>query len=236
MMRLFALSMLLLITLGFAQNDVQTSQASQASPASADYQAGFARGLELGMEVASLKGAAPFNPEAAELFNQTVLEFNRTLDQVFGQGSSLSSLYRLQLYGLKANNATNLTDEQAAENALAENTTAENAINDNVTADNATADNVTAENVTVRKITPENHTAENLVIKQGRSLKNETINAMNKTRNAKEPAIIPKLKDNATIAVGDSITDDFGDVIKDWDGSSESPPESMGNMPGPETV
>jgi hypothetical protein len=93
---------------------------SQASPASADYQAGFARGLELGMEVASLQGAAPFNPEAAELFNQTVLEFNRALDQVFGQGSNLSSLYRLQLYGLKANNATNLTDEQAAENLLPE--------------------------------------------------------------------------------------------------------------------
>ncbi len=194
-MRLFALSILLLITLGSAQDDVQTSQMSQASPASADYQAGFARGLELGMEVASLQGAAPFNPEAAELFNQTVPEFNRALDQVFGQGSNLSNLYRLQLYGLKANNATNLTDEQAAENL----------------------------------------SAENLVIKQGQSLRNETTNAMNRTKNAKEPAI-PKLIDNATIAVGDNITDDFGDVVKDWDGSSESPPESMGNMPGPGTV
>jgi hypothetical protein len=209
MMRLFALSMLLLITLGSAQDD------RQASPASADYQAGFARGLELGMKVATMQGAAPFDPKAAELFNQTVPEFNLALDQVFGQGSNLSNLYRLQLYGLKANNVTNLTDEQAAENV--------------------TAENATANNATVRKITPENHAAENLIIKDGQTLKNETINPTNKTENAKEPAIL-SLIDNTTIAAGDSITDDFGDVMKNWDGGSEAIPESMLGMPGPETA
>lgn len=218
-MRLFALSMLLLITLGSAQDDVQ------ASPASADYQAGFARGLDLGMAVANLQGAAPFNPEAADLYNQTVPEFNLVLDKVFGHGSNLSSLYRLQLYGLGANSAINLTDEQAVENATA----------DNVTANNMNADNISADNVTVRKVTPENYTAKNLVIEQGQSLKNETINATNKVKNAKEPDI-PKLIDNTTIAIGDSITDDFSDAIKNWDGNQEAIPESMFGMPGPQTT
>jgi hypothetical protein len=224
MMRLFVLSMLLLIALGSAQDDAQDS------PASEDYQAGFARGLELGMEVASLQGAASFNPEAADLYNQTVLEFNLVLDKVFGKDSNLSNLYRLQLYGLKVNNVTNLTDEQAAENVTAENTTAENEINDNLTADNTTADNLA-----VRKITIENHTTENLVMEQGQSQKNETVNAMNRTKDAKEPAI-PKLIDNTTIAVGDIITDDFGDIITNWDAGSETAPESMLSMPGPQTT
>lgn len=207
-MRSFALIMLL-ITLGSAQDDAQTS------PASTDYQSGFARGLELGMEVASLLGAASFSPEAAELFNQTALEFNRALDQVFGHGSNLSNLYRLRLYCLKANNDTNVTEERTTENTTLENTTIENAINENRTA--------------------ENHTAKDLAMKQGQSPKNETINAVNETDNAKEP-FIPKLVDNATVAVEDIMVDDLDDALKNWDGSPETAPESMGVMPGPDTV
>jgi hypothetical protein len=224
MMRLFVLSILLLITLGSAQDD------AQASPASKDYQSGFARGLELGMEVAGLQGAASFNPEAADLYNQTVLEFNLVLDEVFGKGSNLSNLYRLQLYGLKANNTANLTDKQAIEDAFADNATDEN-----TTAGNTIIYNMTADNVTAMKMALENRTAENLTIEQGQLLKNETINAVNKTSGAKEPAI-PKLIDNTTIAIGDSITDDFGDIILNWDAGSETAPESMFNMPGPQPI
>jgi hypothetical protein len=229
MMRLFVLSILLLITLGSAQDD------AQASPASKDYQSGFARGLELGMEVAGLQGAASFNPEAADLYNQTVLEFNLVLDEVFGKDSNLSNLYRLQLYGLKANNTANLIDKQVVEDAFADNATNENTTAENMTAVNTITDNITADNVTAMKTALENSTAENLTIEQGQPLKNETINAINKTSGAEEPAI-PKLIDNATIAMGDSITDDFGDIIMNWDAGSETAPESMFIMPGPQPI
>ncbi len=245
MMRFFALSMLLLITMGSAQNDTQTS------PASEDYQSGFARGLELGMVVASLQGAASFSPEASELFNQTALKFNQVLDQVFGQGSNLSNLYRLQLYGLKSNNATNITEEQTAVNITAENTTAENMTAENMTAENTNikntttstaientiAENITAVKTTEENITAENHTAKDLIRKRGHSLKNETTYSINATDNTKELAI-PKFIDNIAIGSGGDITDDLSDIIKnkDWDGNLETVPESMSGMPGPETV
>ncbi len=241
MMRFFALSMLLLITLGSAQDD------TQSSPASADYQSGFARGLELGMEVASLQGAASFSPEAGELFNQTALKFNQVLDHVFGQGSNLSNLYRLQLYGLKSNNATNITEEQTAVNTTAVNTTAVNTTAVNTNIENTTtkdtdiedtiAENITAVKTTEENITAENLTAKDLIRKRGHSLKNETTYAMNATDNTKELAI-PKFIDNITIGSGGDITDDLSDIIKnkDWDGNLETVPESMSGMPGPETV
>jgi len=152
-MRFFALSMLLLITLGSAQDD------TQSSPAPADYQSGFARGLELGMEVASLQGAASFSPEASGLFNQTALKFNQVLDQVFGQGSNLSNLYRLQLYGLKSNNATNITEGQTAENMTAENATAINATVMNETVKNTNTENITTKNTAIDDTIAENITA-----------------------------------------------------------------------------
>ncbi len=234
MMRFFALSMLLLITMGSAQNDTQTS------PASEDYQSGFARGLELGMEVTSLQGAASFSPEASELFNQTALKFNQVLDQVFGQGSNLSNIYRLQLYGLKSNNATNITEEQTAVNMTAENTTAKNTNIKNTTntaIENTIAENITAVKTTKENITAENHTAKDLIRKPGHSIKNETTYAMNATDNTKELAI-PKFIGNITIGSGGDITDDLSDIIKnkDWDGNLETVPESMSGMPGPETV
>lgn len=67
---------------------------SQASQAPADYQAGFARGLELGMEIATLLSAAPFNSNALELFNQRAAEFNAEVDLVFGNGSDLCDYSR----------------------------------------------------------------------------------------------------------------------------------------------
>jgi hypothetical protein len=198
MMRLSALIMLLLISLGSAEDD---SQASQESPASADYQAGFARGLELGMEVVTLLNAAPYNPNASQFFNQRALEFNRELDLVFGQGSNLSKKYRLQPFGLAANNTTNMSQI-------------------NLTAVSQIADK---------------QTAENPIIEQRKSLKNESTNSKNETETANEAAI-PKFIGSGTIAAGDSIDEDLGDIIKDWNGNPEVPPESMAGMPGPETV
>lgn len=211
-MRLSALIMLLLIGLGSAEDN---SQASQESPASADYQAGFARGLELGMEVVTLLNAAPYNPNASQFFNQRVLEFNRELDLVFGQGSNLSKKYRLRPFGLEVNNTTNIIEEQTVKNTSVE---------------NITANNTAAVSQIVDK-----QTAENPIIEQRKSLKNESTNSKNETEKANETAI-PKLIGSGTIAAGDSIDEYLGDIIKDWNGNPEVPPESMAGMPGPETV
>jgi hypothetical protein len=234
MMRLSALIMLLLISLGSAEDD---SQASQESPASADYQAGFARGLELGMEVVTLLNAAPYNPNASQFFNQRALEFNRELDLVFGQGSNLSKKYRLQPFGLAANNTTNIIEEQTVKNTSAENIT----VNNTAAADgavNLTAVNLTAMsqiNLTAVSQIADKQTAENPIIEQRKSLKNESTNSKNETETANEAAI-PKFIGSGTIAAGDSIDEDLGDIIKDWNGNPEVPPESMAGMPGPETV
>lgn len=195
-MRLSALIMLLLISLGSAEDD---SQASQESPASADYQAGFARGLDLGMEVVTLLNAAPYNPNASQFFNQRALEFDRELDLVFGQGSNLSKKYRLQPFGLEASNTTNIIEEQIVKNT-------------------------SAENITVNSTAAADQVAVNL-----------TANSKNETEKVKETAI-PELIGSGTIVAGDSIDEDLGDIISDWIGNPEAPPESMAGMPGPETV
>lgn len=140
---LIAVCILLLLPLSSAQGDVQ------ATSASADYQDGMAKGLDLGSEVFRLQGAAPYNSEAASLFNQKIWEFNLVLDNTFGQGSNLSRLYRLQPYG---------SDEKTTTNMSANNVTSRDA-----TYSNVTSNNITAKNVNANSIIYNNETSNNLI-------------------------------------------------------------------------
>jgi hypothetical protein len=194
--------MLLLIGLGSA------GDGSQASPASADYQAGFARGLELGMEIATLLSAAPFNSNALELFNQRAAEFNGEVDLVFGNGSDLSKQYRLQPFGEHAND-----------------TVALNGTDINRTAINQTAINQTADN----------QASKNSAAVEGKFSGKYYIIFENETEKAGGSSI-PKLTGNATVEKEHSADEDLGDILKDWSGNAEVPPDFLTGMPGPESV
>lgn len=142
-MMLIAVCMLLLLPLSSAQGDVQTT------PASMDYQAGMAKGLDLGSEVFRLQGAAPYNSEAASLFNQKIREFNLALDDTFGLGSNLSRLYRLQPYGSYENTTTDMS--------------ANNVTSRNATYSNVTSNNITDKNVNANSIIYNNETSNDLI-------------------------------------------------------------------------
>ncbi len=188
-MRFSALIILMLIGLGSAEGVPQTSTAS------ADYQAGFSRGLELGMEIENLLNAAAYNSSVAQLFNQRVMEINRELDQVFGNGSNQSKQYGLQPLGLDANNT----------------------ITANETAVNKSIINETA--------------VDNIAV-------NETaVNGANINQTSEKPALGQRgVPGNASaIAKGKRVDEDFGDIIKDWNGNPQAPPDLMAGMPGPET-
>ncbi len=248
-MMLIAVCILLLLPLSSAQGDVQ------ATPTSADYQAGMAKGLDLGSEVFRLQGAAPYNSEAASLFNQKIWEFNLALDNTFGQGSNLSRLYRLQPYGSDENTTTNMS----ANNVTSRNATYSNVTSNNITAKNVNANSIiynneTSNNANYNNTMDINKNADNITtsINATGIAANATTNiAANKTESAIDkgmPLKSLKIKDtskqelpsnitlNATNLSDDKSVQEIDAIFRDTLRNPEIPLEPMAGMPGPEKV
>ena len=71
-----------------------------------DYQKGVSDGLAAGMRIGRLLGAAPFDPNQAQTYNDQVDSFNQGLATVFGNNQTALNMFWMQTYGAARTAAT----------------------------------------------------------------------------------------------------------------------------------
>jgi hypothetical protein len=74
-----------------------------------DYQQGVMNGLQAGMLLGKLLGAAPFDPSLAQQYNSQVDAFNQGLATVFGNNQTAINKFWLKPYGAAAAAAATIT-------------------------------------------------------------------------------------------------------------------------------
>jgi hypothetical protein len=67
-----------------------------------DYQKGVEAGLQAGMTIAKLLGAAPFDPSMAQQYNNQVDAFNQGLSAIFAGNQTIINKFLLKPYGTAA--------------------------------------------------------------------------------------------------------------------------------------
>ena len=74
-----------------------------------DYQQGVQAGLQAGMTIAKLLGAAPFDPSLAQQYNNQVNSFDQGLSSVFAGNQTVIDKFWLKPYGTATAAATYAT-------------------------------------------------------------------------------------------------------------------------------
>ena len=70
-----------------------------------DYQKGVEAGLQAGMSIARLLGAAPFDPSMAQQYNSQVDAFNQGLSAIFAGNQTVINKFLLKPYGTAASSS-----------------------------------------------------------------------------------------------------------------------------------